>query len=76
MQAVNFKAMTAAWAVMAALLSVVPSITDAQSKAGGYKPVVGRLHVDFEMPSVANDKPVKLSDFAGKKVLLIHFASW
>ena len=41
-----------------------------------YKPKVGQLHPEFVMPSIADDTPIKLSDFEGKKVLLINFASW
>ena len=36
---------------------------------------VGDKAPDFELPS-HNDRKVKLSDFRGKKVLLIQFASW
>ena len=41
-----------------------------------YKPVVGKLHPDFQLPGIVDGKPVRLSDFRGKKVLLAHFASW
>jgi len=41
-----------------------------------YNPKVGQRHPEFIMPSIADDAPIKLSDFAGKKVLLINFASW
>lgn len=44
--------------------------------ATGYAPVVGTRHPDFALPSIADGKPVSLSDFRGKKVLLIQFASW
>ena len=76
MQAAKFKAILIAVAVIAVSQIALSSTSDAQTKANSYKPVVGKLHVDFEMPSVADDKPIKLSDFAGKKVLLINFASW
>ena len=76
MQAAKFKAILTAGAVIAVSLFALPSTTDAQSKTNSYQRTVGKLHVDFEMPSVADDKPIKLSDFAGKKVLLINFASW
>ena len=39
-------------------------------------PAVGDRHPDFTLPAVADGKPVSLSDFRGKKVLLIQFASW
>ena len=46
------------------------------NQRNNYKPQVGKLHPEFVMPSIADDKPIKLSDFKGKKVLLINFASW
>ena len=76
MQAAKFKTILATGAIIAVSLFALPSTTGAQSKTNSYRPTVGKLHVDFEMPSVADDKPIKLSDFAGKKVLLINFASW
>ncbi len=42
----------------------------------GYGPRVGRAHADFVLPSLADRTPVSLSQFRGRKVLLIHFASW
>ena len=42
----------------------------------GYSPRVGELHGEFVLPNIADRAPVALSDFRGKKVLLIHFASW
>jgi hypothetical protein len=44
--------------------------------AAGYNPRVGDRHPDFTLPDVATGKPKSLSDFRGKKVLLIQFASW
>jgi hypothetical protein len=44
--------------------------------AAAYAPEVGRRHPDFTLPDLATGRPVSLSDFRGKKVLLIHFASW
>jgi len=41
-----------------------------------YRPQVGREHQDFLLPRIDNREPVTLSQFRGKKVLLIHFASW
>ena len=41
-----------------------------------YRPTVGQPHSDFLLPRIDNRKPVSLSQFRGKKVLLIHFASW
>ena len=42
----------------------------------GYEPKVGERHADFTLPDIRTGKPVSLSDFRGKKVLLIQFASW
>jgi peroxiredoxin len=44
--------------------------------AAPYAPRVGQPHPDFTLPNLADGKPVSLSDFHGKKVLLIQFASW
>jgi hypothetical protein len=44
--------------------------------ADPYAPRVGRRQPDFTLPDIATGKPVSLSDFSGKKLLLIHFSSW
>jgi hypothetical protein len=44
--------------------------------AQAYAPKVGARHPEFTLPDIQTGKPVSLSDFRGKKVLLIHFASW
>ncbi len=44
--------------------------------AAGYSPQVGQPHPDFVLPSLTDRTPVSLSQFRGRKVLLIHFASW
>lgn len=41
-----------------------------------YQPRVGEPHPDFVLPSIEDGKPLQLSDLRGKKVLLMHFASW
>ena len=41
-----------------------------------YSPQVGQLHPDFILPSINDGRPVSLSQFRGKKVLLVHFSSW
>lgn len=43
---------------------------------GPYAPEVGRRHPDFTLPAIGDRRPVTLSGFRGKKVLLIQFASW
>ena len=42
----------------------------------GYGPKLGERHPEFTLPDIGTGKPVSLSDFRGKKVLLIQFASW
>lgn len=44
--------------------------------AASYSPRVGEAHPDFILPRADDGKPVALSDFRGKKTLLIHFSSW
>jgi|GEM_PF-1665313 hypothetical protein len=41
-----------------------------------YQPVPGQAHFDFALPDVNTGEIRRLSDFKGKKVILIHFASW
>jgi hypothetical protein len=41
-----------------------------------YASKVGQRHADFTLPDIHTGKAVSLSDFRGKKVLLIQFASW
>ncbi|MHC4560938.1 MAG: peroxiredoxin family protein [Planctomycetota bacterium] len=46
------------------------------SDADGYSPRAGQVHPDFTLPAIADREPVSLSQFRGRKVLLVHFASW
>ncbi len=48
----------------------------AQTAALSYPPQVGTMHPDFVLPEIDSRQPVSLSQFRGKKVLLINFASW
>ena len=48
----------------------------AGSARADYSPKAGDRHPDFTLANIETGKPVSLSDFRGKKVLLIHFASW
>lgn len=41
-----------------------------------YPVPVSATHPDFKLPNVEDGKPISLSDYRGKKVLLVHFASW
>jgi peroxiredoxin len=52
-------------------------VTCAPSAVGEpYAPRVGQRHPDFTLPILNDRRPVSLSSFRGKKVLLIHFAAW
>lgn len=55
---------------MAAAMAAVSSVR------AGYSPEVGRRHPDFTLPDIATGRPVSLSDYRGRRVLLIHFAGW
>ena len=48
----------------------------ASNAAAEYRPVVGQPHADFVLPNIETRESVALSDFRGKKTILIHFASW
>ena len=39
-------------------------------------PRLGQPYPDFTLPDITDGKPVSLSQFHGRKVLLINFASW
>ena len=47
-----------------------------RASAASYAPKVGERHPDFTLPTIGDRTPDSLSDFRGKKVLLIQFASW
>jgi peroxiredoxin len=47
-----------------------------RASAASYAPKVGEKHPDFTLPRIDDGARVSLSDFRGKKVLLIQFASW
>jgi peroxiredoxin len=50
--------------------------TSSRASAASYAPKVGQRHPDFTLPTIGDRSPVSLSNFRGKKVLLIQFASW
>ena len=54
------------------LLAPLPCL----AQRNGYRPEVGKPHPDFVLPRIGSREPISLSQFRGKKVLLIHFASW
>ncbi len=43
---------------------------------GDYPSAIGEAHPDFVLPRIDNGEAVRLADFRGKRVLLVHFASW
>ena len=53
-------------------------VQDATAIAYQYTPRKGKRapHPDFILPSIDGDDMIQLSDYRGKKVLLLHFASW
>ncbi len=53
-------------------LSLAAAMVGADGRAQG----VGRPYPDFTLPNINDRSPVSLSEFRGRKVLLIHFASW
>jgi hypothetical protein len=61
-------------AFIVAITAFLSFLTPAQ--ADTYAPKVGQRHADFTLADIATGKPVSLSDYRGKKVLLIQFASW
>ena len=50
--------------------------SSSRAHAAQYAPKVGQRHPDFTLPTIGDRAPVSLSNFRGKKVLLIQFASW
>ncbi len=48
----------------------------ADAQADGYSPRIGEPHQDFVLPRLTDGRPVALSHFRGRKVLLIHSSSW
>lgn len=64
------------WLLRLAASCVIVCVTLGGARGENYAPRVGELHADFTLPSIADGRPVSLRQFRGKKVLLIHFASW
>ncbi len=44
--------------------------------AEGNPPKAGRLHPQIVLPTIEGDRAIALSSLRGRKVLLVHFASW
>ena len=53
------------------LVAATPGRLDAQQRIE-----VGKPYPDFLLPRIDDSTPITLSQFRGKKVLLIQFASW
>ena len=66
------------WGRMAlgALLTWCMLAVVGEAPAANYPPAVGQRHPEFTLPAIDDRRAVSLSDFRGKKVLLIQFASW
>ena len=56
------------------ILLLASESTFAQSSS--YEPKVGEVHSEIVLPRIDTREAVSLSAYRGKKVLLIHFASW
>ena len=57
------------------LLLGLPATAQAWQGAGN-KIEVGKPYPDFVLPRIDNGQPLRLSDYRGRKVILVHFASW
>lgn len=60
--------------LLALLISLLLSGTAVLAQ--DYKPVVGEPHPPVVFKTIEHDKVVSLSDYRGKKVVLVNFASW
>ena len=58
------------------LLALLVTLAAADAARAQYRPVVGEPHPDFVLPDIRTGEAVSLAQFRGKKVLLVHFASW
>ncbi len=58
------------------LLSLMTGTPLVARGASAYRPEVGRQHADFVLPRLGDRRPMSLGQFRGKRVLLVHFASW
>ena len=61
---------------VAIALTLGSSFAHAQESLKQYRPKVGDVHPEIRLPNISDRSEVALSDYRGKKVLLIHFASW
>lgn len=66
-------------AIAPAIISVAAILllaSDSHAQVANYSPKVGEPHADFILPSIDDGTAIQLSAYRGKKVLLMHFASW
>lgn len=62
--------------VVLTLVLVLLGHLEGSVAAAKYAPEVGKPHPEFVLPRIDNGEPIRLSQFRGKRVLLVHFASW
>jgi hypothetical protein len=62
--------------LITAALVLMATSQSVGAQTAAYRPEVGQSHPEIVLPSIDSRQPVSLSQFRGKKVLLIHFASW
>jgi hypothetical protein len=60
------------FAIVASVLASSSSLAQHER----YRPEVGKPHPEIVLPRIDNGESVSLAAYRGKKVLLIHFASW
>ncbi len=73
----NRSTTNSAWAALM-LLCACLTLIPLPARADDEPPIgtaVGEAYPDFVLPTL-DGKDVRLSDYRGTKVLLIHFASW
>ncbi len=68
--------MTTAWISLCLALHTVAAAPSADASAPQVGRKVGNVHPEIVLPSLDDKKTYSLSQFRGKKVLLIQFASW
>jgi len=70
------RTLSAVPAIFIATAAIFMIANESHSQVANYAPKVGQPHPDFILPSIDDGTPIQLSNFRGKKVLLMHFASW
>lgn len=60
----------------AAMLASLGPLSSALAQHERYRPEVGQPHPEIVLPRIDDRQSVSLTDYRGKKLLLIHFASW